>query len=395
MKLAKGRLVSKKSIVALLLVGVLSIGGLVLFFTQNRLELVDNAPANQPANQPKPKKPESTLSFSAMGDMLAHGVIVQGAKTADGYDFLPYFASIQPFYESSDVVFCNPETPAGGAKYGISGYPVFNAPTELSRDLRKTGCNLINFASNHAVDKGQEALNDTLNHWQKLEPLAIAGANRSAEEQCQVAYFEKNGLKVAFLAFADFSNLALPHDYSVNLYHDKTLLNQLLAEARKQADVVIMSVHWGTEDSHEVNGDQQQLTQTFAEMGVDLVIGTGPHVLQKVSKIKRPDGGEMLVWYSIGNMLSSQFQTDELTGGIAQFKLTKKDDEIQFSDIKFVSTFMSYRWPASNNSHNRYDPKLKPLKDAQAETALFDTTVEERFEKVRQWLGTEVEIAIE
>lgn len=339
-----------------------------------------------------------SLRFAAMGDMLAHDSVVSQARTTSGYDFSGYFAEIRTLYQGSDVVFCNAESPAAGHEYGISGYPTFNAPTEFVRDLSGAGCNMINLANNHMVDKGQAAVNATLDEWDKYEMLAVAGANRSADEQNAVRYFEKNDIVVAFLAFADFSNAALPHSFSVNLYHDTALVETLMKEARQRADAVIVSMHWGTEDSHEVNSDQRQSAQMLADLGADVIIGTGPHVLQPVEWLTRTDGAQTLTWYSIGNMLSSQLQVDELTGGVAGFTVTNSGKGIAITDISFTGTFMSYEWSEADAKASRLEArrnlKLQPLDNAQAEARLFGTTVEERSLKLREWLGSEADIAI-
>ena len=339
------------------------------------------------------------VTLSAMGDFLAHDSVVQQAKTREGYDFSPYFSTITSLYDAKGVVFCNPETPAAGEAYGISGYPAFNAPIELARDMNKAGCNLINLATNHLADKGQAAINATRETWEKLPILAVHGANRSMDEQQKVAYFEKDGIKMAFVAFADFSNSPLPHSYSVTSYRDEALVRRLLKEARNQADVVIVSAHWGTEGSHEVNPDQRSAARLFSELGADVVIGTGPHVLQEVDMLSRADGNKTLVWYSIGNLLSSQLNPDELTGGVAQCKLTKTAKGIVISDVTFRPTFMSYEWSAADrqaqNLLARRNLKLQPLKKAEDETKLHGVSVAERLTKVRQWLGTNIPVAIE
>lgn len=398
-RVSRRRLRARQSVA--LLAALLVLGGMVwiglAFFsprsTRGALALATPAP---PTPTPAPAARPS-LTFSAMGDMLSHSAVVGEARTPDGYDFRRYFTKIAPYYAASDVVFCNPETPSAGAKYGISGYPAFNAPKEMSRDLRATGCSLINVATNHIADKGQAAINDTLDTWANLAPLAIAGANRNPAEQHEVRYFEKNGLKVAFVAFADFSNAALPAAYSLNLYHDRALVTSLLTEARKNADVVIVSAHWGTEDSHIVNADQQKAARMFADLGADVVIGTGPHVVQRVSMLDRP-GGKTLVWYSIGNMLSTQLHADQLTGGIAQFRLTKVDNAIEISDIGFVGTFMSYDWSAADRAagrlSGRHNLRIVPLQNAAKETAAFGVNVAERMTKLRGWLGTEVPVTV-
>lgn len=335
-------------------------------------------------NDDKPRV--STVRFSAMGDMLAHDTVNQEAKTAAGYDYSKFFTQIKPIYEKSDVVFCNPETSSAGEKFGISGYPVFNAPIEFARDLSAAGCNLINLATNHIGDKGQEAINASLDEWEKYKPLAIAGANRSSEEQNQVRYFEKNNIKFSFLAFADFSNRPTTA-YGLNLYRDETLVRKLVTEARANSDVVIVSMHWGVEDSTVVSGNQNALAQLLADLGTDIIIGTGPHVLQKVTATKRSDGKQMLTWYSIGNMLSSQLQTNELTGGVASWTIEKGADGIAFKDIRFTGTFMSYDWPNRNNLLSRTNLKLLPLSESEAEIAKFNTTLTERINFVRQTIG--------
>lgn len=338
-----------------------------------------------------------TVTFSAMGDMLAHDAVDISARTAAGYDFTPYFREITPLYASADVTFCNPETLVAGSAYGISGYPQFNAPTEFARDLQAVGCDIFNYASNHVADKGQAALDASLDVWDGLKPLAVTGANRSQAEQDTVRYFTRNGITFAFLAFADFSNLALPHPYSVNIYHDTALVERLMKEARAHADVVLVSMHWGTEDSLAVNDDQREAAQRVADLGADVIIGTGPHVLQPVATLSRADGGSTLVWYSIGNVLSTQLWVNELTGGVAKWTVTKRDGKVSVSDLAFDATFMSYA------SHTTADDerivtkgslRLQPLARAADGLAKWDTTVAERTRFVHAQLGDGVKITI-
>lgn len=321
-----------------------------------------------------------TLLFSALGDQLAHDSIVAHAKTMAGYDFTPYYASIRKYTALSDVVFCNPETLASGPDFGISGYPTFNAPSEYASSLRNPvngpGCNMINLASNHINDKGQDALNATVAIWQGLKPLAANGANRSAEEQNTVAYFTKNDIKVAFVAFADYSNDTNLTPYALNNYHDDTLVANLVSNARKNADLVIVSMHWGTEDMTSPNDDQIAAARRLTDMGVDVIIGTGPHVLQNVSWLMRKDGHKTLVWYSLGNTLSAQLKVEELTGGIAGFRATKTAAGVTIDQLTFLPTFMSYEWPEADkladNLGARSSFKLRPLAEADSDiTGMF------------------------
>lgn len=361
-----------------------------------------DAPAH-PASPPPAAHPAKplTLTFAAMGDMIAHDSIVRQAQKADSYDFKSYFSSIRPLYSHRDVVFCNPETPVAGQAVGISGYPTFNAPTEFARDLRDesgAGCKVINLATNHINDKGQAGIDLSVNAWDQLSPLAFAGANRSAAERDEVRYFTKNGIKIAFAAFMDFSNAKLTNDYGVETYHDEARVRQKLSEARSRADAVIVSAHWGTEDSTAVNNDQRAAAKLFNDLGADVVIGTGPHVLQPVDEIIRSDGHRTLVWYSIGNMLSSQLQINELTGILAGFTIQKSNNRIVISELEAVPTFMSYDWPTADRAAERLDTRtnfqLQPMYEADRNIQKMfpGESAASRQEFVRKTLGEKISL---
>jgi poly-gamma-glutamate capsule biosynthesis protein CapA/YwtB (metallophosphatase superfamily) len=341
------------------------------------------------------------IHISAMGDMLAHDTIDINAKTTTGYDFAKYFTNIRPAYKDSDVVFCNQEGLSSGETFGISGYPSFNAPTVFSAGLQSgAGCNVINLANNHMGDKGVAATNATLDNWASLKPLAVSGANKSAADQTKdIAYTTIKGIKLAFVSFADFNNNKATPSYSVNIYHDQALFKQLVSEARAHADFVMVSMHWGTEDSHSVNPDQIAQVKLLASMNVDVVIGTGPHVLQKVETVDRSDGAMMTVWYSIGNMLSSQLKTDELVSGIAGFDVIKTAaGKVSVNNLSFIPTYMHYEWTAAEQANYdlaaRKNAMLYLLKDAAGplSKSLLATTVTAQQQAIASYLGPTVTI---
>lgn len=376
--------------------------------------VVFSLPHTEAPSRPKPKlasrqpavktpTPSGVLRFVAMGDMLAHDSIDAQAKTAAGYDFKPFFSHIKPLYKDADVVFCNPETIATGASFGISGYPVFNAPSEFPGDLvQGAGCNLINLATNHMNDRHQAGIEANLDVWAKQPVLAASGSHKTAEAQNQVQYFTKNGVKVAFLAFADYSNDKNLTAYGLNIYHDTALVQRLMREARANADAVVVSAHWGTEDSNVVNADQTATAQSFADLGADVVIGTGPHVLQKTSYVTAADGRKVLVWYSIGNMLSAQLQVNELTGIIAGFTITKqKQGAASVSAPTAQITYMSYDWPAADKAAQqlttRKNFQLRTLQSSGTAAAdMFGPqyTLAERESYVKTTLGSETNVVL-
>lgn len=333
---------------------------------------------NQPAISPLPEsqsqksaETETVIRLAMMGDMLAHDSVNAQAKTADGYDYTPYFTKIKPLYENADLVFCNPETPVAGDTLGVSGYPTFNAPSAFARDLAKgAGCNVINLASNHQADKGQPGIDATRKVWSELNPLAYNGINSTADQQNAISYFTVKNVKFAFLSFADFSNAAPPNKYSINIYHDTELVKKLLTEARDNAQVVLVAAHWGKEDSSIVNSDQKAAAQLFTDNGASMIIGTGPHVDQAVTWLADSDGQKVPVWYSIGNMLSSQLGINGLTSGVAQCEIRLKDGKVSIENLTFAPTFMSYDWPAADKAAGKLTTRsnliLQPLSEAEA-----------------------------
>lgn len=346
------------------------------------------------------KEKKSIVSFVAMGDILAHDTINQNAKTDTGYDFSKFFKHLKTAYEDSDIVFCNQEGLSSGSEYVISGYPSFNAPVEFASGLSVgAGCNLISLANNHIGDKGVLAINKTIDVWSDLNTYAVAGANKTEEDQYQVSYFTINNIKFSFLAFADFNNNPNLPEYAVNIYHNRELFSGLLAKARENSDFVIVSMHWGVEDSHIISDDQRSVTKILADHGVDLVIGTGPHVLQKAEISKRSDGGDMLIWYSLGNMLSSQLNLDQLTGGIAQLDIEKDiNNKVTITNIGFTPTYMHYDWTETEKSNYdllaRKNAMIYLMTDASnaLSRSLFNTTIDERMDYVKRTLGNEVVI---
>ena len=360
-------------------------------------DIVEEMP--EPAINPTPDQPVR-ISFAAMGDMLAHDTIIANARSGGAYNFERYFEQIRPLYTGSDVVFCNQEGPSAGSTYGITGYPSFNAPVEFAAGLRNgAGCNVINLANNHIADKGVAALDATLDVWDGLKPYAVSGANRSATQQQRVPVFDQEGKKIAVLAFADFNNNSAAPSYAVNLYANTSLVESLFAQAQEQADLVVVSMHWGVEDSSAVSATQSAQVDRLAALGADVVIGTGPHVLQKVETVTRPDGNDMLVWYSLGNLLSSQLNVPQLIGGVAQFDIVFDQKGIRFDSLGFVPTYMHYEWTAAERNAgsllSRKNAMIYPLKDAATplSRSLFNTTVAEQQQYVQRILAnTQVSI---
>lgn len=334
----------------------------------------------------------STIRFIATGDELAHDSVDANAKTAAGtYDYLPFFSQIQPYMTSADMSFCNMESPSDPAK-PVIGYPTFNAPTSFADDMSKEGCNIINLANNHADDNGQAGIDSTRQIWTGLKTLAVAGTATSPAQQNQIATFTVKGVKFAFLTYAQCSNNQAVSSYGLNIF-SQTLAGQQIAAARAQhVDMIIAAMHSCDEDRATEDAWQDQTAQYFADQGVNIVIGTGPHWLQPVKRLPRAGGGSTVVWFSIGNMLSTQLDINGLVGGIAEMDINTKTKEV--TSLGFMPTYMHYYWTAAQKAADdesaRNDLMIYPLDQAAAAMAHSqdDTTVAAQTTRVTQLLNT-------
>lgn len=286
-----------------------------------------------------------TIRLVATGEMMAHDSVNQNAKQADGsYDYTGYFTNLSPILNKADIRVCTQGTPSGGAAFGITGHPTFNAPTEFARGIESAGCNVINLAAFHMNDKGQDAINATVAAWDNREDvLAVSGANRSAEEQQKVRYFTVKGVKFAFVSYTTASNNKAVSSYGVSTYSDSVAKAQV-TDARAKADFVIVGMYWGDDGSVAITAEQEAIAQTLAAAGTDVVLGQGSHVVQSPKVLDGVNQHQTLVWYGLGNSLNTQLPAETLVGGIAIMDIDAATRKI--TNPKFLPTFMAYEWTA-------------------------------------------------
>ena len=313
------------------------------------------------------KKSAGDISLIATGDFIAHDSLNQQAKKTDGgYDYLRFMSDFKPVFAAADIRFCNQATVSGGQAFGISGYPVFNAPAQFAKDMAGLGCNLVNTASNHSFDKGQAAIDATLNTWRSLPGmLAVAGENSNQAEHDTIHYFTIKGVKFAFLAYTTYNNQTPPDSYGVNEYSESFAASQIKAARAAGAKFIIASMRWGTEYSAGINAEQTAESRFLADQGVNLVLGHGPHELETVKQLTGSGGNKTLVWYSLGNFINTQEPPETLFNGLAVMKIDPQTLEIK--QAGYLPIYMHYEWTAAQAASEdllaRHDLHLYLLDD--------------------------------
>ncbi len=343
------------------------------------------------------------IRLLAAGDFIAHDSVNSNAKQADGsYNYMPIMSDFKTIFKAADIRFCNDAILNGGSQFGISGYPKFNSPTEFVDGMAQLGCNLVNTASNHSFDRTQDAINASVNVWDKQSGvLAVAGENRSAAEQQKVSYFTQHGLKFAFLAYTTYSNNdAGPlNSYGVNSYSRAFAHQQIQAAKQAGAQIIIVSMRWGTEYTTLVNDHQKSEAQYLADEGVTLILGHGSHELEPVQKLKGSGGKTTTVWYSLGNFINTQEPTETLFNGLAVIDFDTTTHQI--SSMSFLPIYVHYEWTASqakadaiSTRHNLHIYSLENTTQAMIDSQQLHTTVAEQKSRLSTTLNTLLNIPL-
>lgn len=280
------------------------------------------------------KDPELTLIM--VGDILLHTPVAESGVQQDGsYDFTALFANVRDEVEAADLALVNQEVILGGTALGITGYPSFNAPFELGDALVEAGFDVVLHATNHTLDKGKKGVTNCLSFWEDKYPqITVIGINESQEAQeDHIFVYEQEDIRVAVLNYTYGTNgIPMPSDmpYAVNLLEEKKVTADI-AKAKTRSDFIIVCPHWGTEYQLVPSAEQERWTQIFLENGVDLVIGTHPHVIEPIEWVRDDNGNEMLVYYSLGNFVnwtssSGKGIANRMVGGMAEITLAREPE---------------------------------------------------------------------
>ncbi|WP_052591801.1 CapA family protein [Luteipulveratus mongoliensis] len=271
-------------------------------------------------SKPADKAPVS-VSVTGTGDILIHVPVAKNAaanarRSGQGqYDFNPMFADVKPVLSAADVSICHQETPISSDNENLSkpGSLVYNVPREIAKGLKNAGFDGCETASNHTWDQGLKGIASTRKVL-TAAGLKVSGPTTSAQDFGEPAVYEAKGVKVASLSYTyTILNQAGPNK---NLPPDADYLKRyswpiigaagIIADAKKAkeagADVVVVSVHWGTEYEATPTQDELSMAKELLQSPyVDGIFGAHAHLLQPCSTINGKT-----VFFGLGNFLSNQ-----------------------------------------------------------------------------------------
>ena len=207
------------------------------------------------------------------------------------------------------------------------GALLFNSPPEVADAVIDLGFDVFTMANNHLLDFGPSALEESIKFWNekaKENDLTVLGAYLSEDDANNIRIREVNGMKIAFLAYAEHINgFSIPDDspLRVIMNSEESVIESQIKEASQKADAVIVSVHWGVEDTNVVSDDRVELANKMVNWGADVILGCHTHTAETMEWIERDDGSRGFVYYSMGNFICAQTDNFNLIGEIPEFDL--------------------------------------------------------------------------
>lgn len=318
--------------------------------TQPEPPISEAQSAPTPSPSPSPEPEVYRASVGIVGDILMMTSQIQGAKTAEGYDFRPSFYAMEPLFSSVDIMAGNFECTLAGEAAGYTQrrpaappptednpnprqpYQTFNAPDELAENLRAVGVDLLTTANNHCLDRGKDGLFRTIETL-KAAGLAQTGTYLREDERDAPCIMTAGGITFGFVAMTESVN-----SYDARLGGDSWAVGRVSQRERIQgeiracrsagAEVVIAFPHWGEQYMDSPVRRQREYAQMLADWGADAVIGSHPHCAEPFEWITAEDGRRVPVAYSMSNFISNMAGKNTEYGLFLRLDVKKDEDGV-------------------------------------------------------------------
>lgn len=315
---------------------------------------------------------DTVVSFLACPDNIIHPSVfydaLERAARNDGvkadfsdlhnakYDFPYIYEHVAEAVKNADISYINQETLIGGTSGRIIGYPCFNSPKPVADTVIDLGFDVVNVAHNHMLDSGDTRYLENCNKVFEEKGVEVIGYYPDEASTENITVIEREGIKVAFLSYTYGTNgIPLPKNSKFVIpYFSEALVKKQVSFAKQVADVIIVSCHWGYEDTFGVNGEQKKYAKLMCDLGVDVVLGMHPHVIQPMEWMTSESGHKSLVVYSLGNFVSGMVGGMNMLAGMLSLDIVKdvETGEISIENPLFIPTVTHYEKKGSVASND-------------------------------------------
>jgi poly-gamma-glutamate synthesis protein (capsule biosynthesis protein) len=284
---------------------------------------------------------KNSLRIVFAGDVMGHDSQINAAyiDSSDSYDYKDCFSYLKPYLQHADIAVANLEVTLAGPPY--KGYPRFSSPDALLDGLMNAGFNVLVNANNHALDRGSEGLERTQDVVGR-KGLILTGSFISSghREQTYPLILEKNDIMLAMLNYTYGTNGLQADTPNIVNYIDTLMIQKDIQKVKLvEPDFVVASIHWGKEYQRQEDNLQHELAGFLFRQGVDVIIGSHPHVVQPVEYTQTDTGFHHLVVYSLGNFVSNQ-RDRYRDGGIIFGLELEKTDRTRISGFDYLPVWV-------------------------------------------------------
>lgn len=300
---------------------------------------------NIPAPQIIEVEEVKNITIASVGDIMMHEAQIKSGSLDNGnYDYSIMFKSIKPYIEQADFAIGNLETTLAGIEKKYTGYPMFNAPEILAKNIKDAGFDMVTTANNHSLDRNFYGVVKTIENLDKAGLLHI-GTYKTKEDSETIFVEDIKGVKVAFLVYTYGTNgLVVPQKFAVNLIDRSRIFEDIKKAKSLNVDMIITSMHFGNEYQTTQNKTQEDLVNFLFKNGVDIVLGSHPHVLQPVElkKVKDVYGvdKERFVIYSQGNIVANMPNRYKNSGVIVNLNIKKDKNGTNIDKVEYIPTMV-------------------------------------------------------
>ena len=298
---------------------------------------------------------EQKISLLFAGDIMGHDSQILAAENIESktYNYNEVFRYIKPLISGADFAAANLEVTLAGPPY--KGYPRFSSPAALAVACREAGIDCLVTANNHSADRGNDGIRGTI---YRLDSIGILHTGTFTDKQSrdtlQPLTITRNGISLALLNYTYGTNgIPVRSPEIVNMLNINLIAADIEKAKSMNPDIMILFLHWGTEYDTVPSEDQADMAEYFFSKGVDLIIGSHPHVLQRM--IWHRNNGVLqnkTVVYSLGNFISNQRKPKTDGGSMVRIELTKNDSSVTISDAGYYLTWVYT--PIENNRRRFY-----------------------------------------
>lgn len=323
------------------------------------------------------------VTISAIGDIMAHDdqLKAQFDKDTNTYSFDNNFKYVKPYISKSDLAIGNLETTLAGPKAKYSSFPKFNSPDKLADAIKNSGVDIVSTINNHTYDRGSDGVYRTLDVLNSKD-IEHVGTQKNDEDE-NFLIKDVDGVKLGITAYSygqvygsntslnglnidynDLNNLNIFNSSYVDIAFNE-IKDTLDVMNNKESDLQVVILHWGDEYTRQPNEFQKELAKKLCDYGVDIIIGSHPHMVQPIEMIKSDENdNETLVIYSLGNFLSNQRNeilnkkyTED--GVIVNIGINKNlnTGETKISNVEYIPTWVN----KYNNKSGKLTYEIIPL----------------------------------